>query len=134
MLEIAIFQNLSKSIMRENFSWLFAKIICCGSLPHEFVGAICCENLRWQFTVFFFFFYGSKSFLHLSRYHLHESKSFLCLSKTYLFVRFYYEQSFLFLLLRQLWTTILFWELGVFLLRFKVIKTNAIHWIHNRVK
>ena len=58
-----------------NLSGLFAVKICDDSLP-------------WLF--FLFFFHVSKSFLQLSRYHLHGSKPFLYLSKTYLFVRFYY--------------------------------------------
>ena len=66
---------------RRNLPWLFAVRICRKNLPWKFATAICRG---------FFVFLSKSFFVYVNKSCLYGSKSFLCVSKTFLFVRFFY--------------------------------------------
>ena len=84
-------REFAMAICHENLSWKFAAGICRGYLPWEFAAGICRGFLPFVFVSKSFFVYVSKCCLD-------ESKPFLYVSKTLLFVRFSLLTVFLFVI------------------------------------
>ena len=97
-------QEFTIAICCENLLQEFAMAICCENLPQEFAVGICCKNLLWLFASRIchgylpFVFVSNSFFVYVSKSCLYESKPFLHVGKTFLFVRFSSLTVFLFVI------------------------------------
>ena len=86
----------------ESLPWLFAERICRNNLSWEFAAGICHGYLPWEFAVAIcrggFVFVSKSIFVYVRKSCLLGSKPFLCLSKTFLSVRFCLLTVFLFVI------------------------------------